>query len=979
MIILFDETEKEFTSLGLGVLRDAIDCNVTEKLNDAFELEMSYDVSSPNFDKIREGRILYVKPNPYDSAQPFRIYAITKPIKGVVTIKANHISYDTNGIPVKQIDATGLNDVISQIQNGSYIENNFKIMTDIPSSRTFKTFQPYNLRALLMGSKEESLIGVYNAELKFDKHTIYLYTKRGKNRGAQVCYGYNMTDLKHQTNTDKLYNGVFPYYHKETTQTETTSEEEFPKMYIVGSKPFQDGWLSYSKNGDPYHPLDSSPVQIDTEGDYYQKVYTWDTTYQKYVERAYNQTVTLIEGVIAPNWIVIDWSQFPNIICRANAKGYYKLMTDDDWGEIKGVGDVIFQGNIIKEGLSGMTSNMMIYFSEVIPSGKESQTKEVTETVDVILDNPILKITTPDANQMRYNNILSLDLTSEFDEEPTKEKLQAKAEEFIAKHQLGTISHTTEVSFIDLKSTTDAGRYKNFEHVELGDTVRVIYRDLGVDTELRVIEASYNAISGNYDNVVLGVKEDNMSSSTIQNGDNISSLSNDVGYADITTVNKLVAKMVTAEFINAVNAKLSKAQIEQLQVEKINCTGIIEASQFTLDELIAKLLIADNAKIKDTLEAGQIKVAGDVDIKSGAIRIEGSNGTSFVVDREGNVTANSMSLTGGTFNINDGMFEVTNDGVLTAKAGVIGDCYIDEEGHLKVPSANIVGTVEAGALVVKDASDNIIFEADKSTKKVQVGSFTVDTGLYTSGKNIGEEGSFYISPTGKLATLKPGWSGLWALTIANNFGVTRDGVVYAGDINARGFFGGTANVDSGYIGDTRLLEAESKHFGLEHPVLDPSKNVGHAIVFGIAAINSRTDHKNLDNFLYSVDTDKMVVERDSETEKLVPISGTDILNSDTNSLDRAYQVIGEFTEDETGDSIALYDEPKYYIVSKQYGTWIDLKESGVYNEYTNTALKLKKYLNKEFESSLVDKNVVRYDIVTDAKTKKDYIKIKFRL
>lgn len=736
MIILFDESEKDFTSLGLGILRDATECTVEEKLNDTFELSMSYPISGANFSKIRIGRIIFAKPNPYDNQQPFRIYSISKPLKGIVTISAQHISYDMNGIPCKAVNATGLNDALSQIQNGTYISHNFTLSTNISSAKTFKTTAPYNMRALLMGDDEESLLGVYDGEVKFDKFNVTIYSKRGKDRGAQVTYGYNMTDLTHETNTDLLYNGVFPYYHNETTSEETTTEDTFTQVYIVGTTPFIDGWLSYSKGGEAYHPLDATPVQIATEGDYYQKVYTWDTTYQKYIERIYNETVTLIEGVTSPTWIVIDWSSFPTIACRANAKGYFKLSTDTDWGDEKGVGDVVFQGNILSSGLTEMASNLILYYSEVVPNGSNSTTKEVSEITEVILDEPIIKLTTSDAMSMKYDRILNLDLTSEFDEEPTKEALKTKAQEYISEHKVGTVKHNTTVSFIDLTTTTEADKYKNFDHIELGDTVRVVYKDLGVDVQLRAITTSYNVISDTYDSIELGEKSDSLSSQSIQNGDSVSSLTNDAGYADITTVNKLIAKTVTAEYIQAVNAKLSQAQIEELEVAKINCSGIIEATQFVLDELVAKLLTAENAKISNTLEAGTIKVAGDITVNSGQISINGENGTSFNVDKDGNMSANSVSITGGTFNINDGAFEVTNDGVMTAKAGKIGDCEIDEYGNLKVPSANITGDITATSISVTDAYGNIVLKADSNdSSNTVIGGFSVNSSSLKTGLN----------------------------------------------------------------------------------------------------------------------------------------------------------------------------------------------------------------------------------------------------
>ena len=225
MIILFDEHETQFTSLGLGVLTDAIDCKITEELNGAFELEMSYDISGSHFSKIKENRILFAKPNPWDEPQPFRIDKISKPINGVVTVYAKHISYDMNYIPYRPLEANSMAELMDQIQNGkiikdennvnkrekvSFIDHNFKFKSSIiGSGRTFKTTGPSNLRAIIMGDEEKSIIGVYDAELKFDRFNVNFSSKRGKNRGTEVRYGYNMTDLKQETSCDKLYNGVY--------------------------------------------------------------------------------------------------------------------------------------------------------------------------------------------------------------------------------------------------------------------------------------------------------------------------------------------------------------------------------------------------------------------------------------------------------------------------------------------------------------------------------------------------------------------------------------------------------------------------------------------------------------------------------------------------------------------------------------------------------------------------------------------------
>ena len=50
--ILYEATEKEFTSQGLGCLTDTISCKVTEERNGSFELDMQYPIGGINYEDI---------------------------------------------------------------------------------------------------------------------------------------------------------------------------------------------------------------------------------------------------------------------------------------------------------------------------------------------------------------------------------------------------------------------------------------------------------------------------------------------------------------------------------------------------------------------------------------------------------------------------------------------------------------------------------------------------------------------------------------------------------------------------------------------------------------------------------------------------------------------------------------------------------------------------------------------------------------
>ena len=760
MIILFEENETLFQSLGLGSLKDAKSCIVKEGLNDTFELEMQYPITGLNFSKIALNRIIFAKPNPYSEAQPYRIDSISKPINGIIVVKAVHISYDMNGIPVKPISGATPSDVLDKIQNGSLIEHNFKFYTDITTSKSFKTSNYYNMRALIMGS-EESFLETYKGEILFDKFNVHILQKRGSNKGASVRYAKNMKDLTHEVNYERLYNGVYPFYHKEEVSATTdTTSDGFKQVYIVGTKPYQDGWFSYTPDGEPYHPVDESPVQVASEGDYKDKVYTWNTTTQRYSERVYNEMVNLVDYVTdlinpsdKPTWIYIDTGSLPNIVVKAAADGYFKLATDTDWSK-KIKGEVVFQGSIINA-----SDGLIMYYSEVIPVSETSTETETVNMTHVELDDKIIWLDTDAALDMKYNRILCLDLTQSFDDVPDKEKLEAKAKEYIEENKIGQYKYDTKVSFIDLASTTDGAIYDKMETVELGDTVRVVYEGMNVDVELRVISTTYNVLTDKYDEVELGEKAEKLSASSVQTGDNVSSLTNDTGYTDVTTVNKLIAKTVTADLIQAKNAKLSKAQIEELQAARIKITGMIEATQFELDTLVAKMLTADNAVIKHTLEAGTVKVKGDITITKGEISIiSGDEGDQkvFHVDRDGNLTANAVSITGGELNIND-TFRVTPDGVLYAQgASISGDIEIVSGSitlgsYFEVTPEGIIkanaGTI-AGFTISKDLVNAV--EIGRIRYGIQSIDDVLHDGVYigTDGVRLGSD--FLVTPDGTL-------------------------------------------------------------------------------------------------------------------------------------------------------------------------------------------------------------------------------------
>lgn len=217
LIVLYDHDEEAFTSNGLGALPDAASCVVTEERNGGYEVEMEYPLTGSHFHDIQKRRILYVKPNPYDDPQPFRIYSITKPINGIVTVHAAHLSYDTSGSIVKLFpaDAGSASTAMSYLKNFSVPSTPFTFFTNVGKSGTMSVPKPSSIRSLLGGS-DGSILDTFGGEYLFNKWNISLLESRGADRGVTIRYGKNMTDLEQEENDTDFYTGVYPFWYSES-------------------------------------------------------------------------------------------------------------------------------------------------------------------------------------------------------------------------------------------------------------------------------------------------------------------------------------------------------------------------------------------------------------------------------------------------------------------------------------------------------------------------------------------------------------------------------------------------------------------------------------------------------------------------------------------------------------------------------------------------------------------------------------------
>lgn len=248
--ILYDSFETEFTSNGLGRLRDCISCVVTEERNGVYECDFEYPVSGANYDLIQVGRIIGVshseavksKPTrlrgtitdeerdtitdegglaltagitkniPEYDIQPFDIVSFTRPIDGVVTFHCTHISYRQSYLTVAGSDINDLESALSLLKQAQP-NNPFSYTTDKRSTGYMASANgvPITVRSML-GGVEGSILDTYGGEYEWDKWNVILHDHRGVERDFSIRYGVNMLDYNEELDTQGTYSSCIPYW-----------------------------------------------------------------------------------------------------------------------------------------------------------------------------------------------------------------------------------------------------------------------------------------------------------------------------------------------------------------------------------------------------------------------------------------------------------------------------------------------------------------------------------------------------------------------------------------------------------------------------------------------------------------------------------------------------------------------------------------------------------------------------------------------
>jgi len=693
MIILFDKDETSFTTLGLGVLKDAIECSVTEEINGNFELEMTYPITGSHYKDITLKRIIYAKPNSNDSEQPFRIYSISKPFDGKVVINAEHISYDTLGYIVKAFSGTDFGDTLTKINENSFPNCPFSLINNPDNIRiintTMELTKPTNLRTLLFG-ESGSLLDIYDGEYYFDKFNICLKKNRGINRGLKIRYGKNLTDIDFDESSEKMYTGIFPFFSATISNTTTKNVKYYQKVYIVDdSIPYGSGWLSLTETGTVFAPLiEHIPVKIATDGDYVDKIIYYKKTATDI--NSYDAYICSGAEEYSSSWLSLTDGGDP-LTPETRTKYVVDLVTyiwdetaNDGTGEYIPYTSGIFDSHenvYINPAGTAYTENWFLSIDEPVTRRVYTVMTEDTEYTGLTYiwngssyvlysgtgfyytyaesgendpDMPLTKVEVETTSSEVYvdlvdsddysdgiinfegyddylpKKILSVDLSDKFSEEPTVEELQTEAETYITDYET-ELTTPKETLTISFIKLSDSDEYSQLKSLEIVNLGDYINV---IYTDLDV-DTTLEVISTTY-NVILDKLEE------IELGDKAESVINttvSVGDSvsslnnDAEYTSKVNVEEIIATNVSADYISSKQAKLTEAQIEQLTTDSLLISSILNAQYAVIDELVA-TLITTDNAVINNILKAGSIEV-SGKITAESGKIGAFDISSEG--------------------------------------------------------------------------------------------------------------------------------------------------------------------------------------------------------------------------------------------------------------------------------------------------------------------------------------------------------
>ena len=158
---------------------------------------------------------------------------------------------------------------------------------------------------------------------------------------------------------------------------------------------------------------------------------------------------------------------------------------------------------VIKYGINmqsvNQDTNSENYYTGVYPYWYNAASGEEPEVL-VTCSPPIVDA----SGTFEFERVLVVDMSNEFDEQPTPSQLQSAAQSYITKNQIATIEMNIMAEFSDIKKYIEMDSAMLIDSCDLGDTITVQYPDLGINVEAKIASIETDVLQEMYKAVQIG-------------------------------------------------------------------------------------------------------------------------------------------------------------------------------------------------------------------------------------------------------------------------------------------------------------------------------------------------------------------------------------------------------------------------------------------------------------------------------------------
>lgn len=324
---------------------------------------------------------------------------------------------------------------------------------------------------------------------------------------------------------------------------------------------------------------------------------------------------------------------------------------------------------------------------------------------DVLVYLPEKVLHSTSAANYPYQRTKIVDFSSSFQSAPTAEELRAKGEKYIKDNEVGTPKVSLDVSFVALHQTQEYADMTRIYHINLCDTVTVIFPLLDVRTKAKVVKTVYNVLLDRYDSITIGAVQSYLSATLAASQETA------VEKAVAMSSSNTSADYVTKTTFNALSGAVGNAQrdIYHLQDFENTVTGTLGGNVvIVIDEnkqtdclyiLIDSPVLNAAQKVFRWDESGLCYTTGG---------IETGTWTS-IMDANGEVSAEALNGTirdaseKNAWNLKNGAISLSPDATFGGKtiATLVGELMPDVSGALDTAIGAYDDGLNQGAVLTK--------------------------------------------------------------------------------------------------------------------------------------------------------------------------------------------------------------------------------------------------------------------------------------